>query len=128
MRLVQNLENLVKEAMGVNFEEFLRLVDTVVELQANEHGHVGSAQITGRLVSLMPKGEAVVIGDIHGDLESLFHILKATDFIEKVQIGECSHLIFLGDYGDRGIHSPEVYYVVFKSFIHQVWRKLKYCL
>lgn len=112
--LVQNLESLVKEAMGVNFEEFIRLVDTVVELQANEHGHVGSSQITGRLVNLMPEGEAVAIGDIHGDLESLFHILKATDFIEKVKIGEHSHLIFLGDYGDRGIHSPEVYYVVLK--------------
>ncbi len=114
MSLVENLENLVKEAMVVNLDEFLGLVNTVVELQANEHGRVGSLQITGRLVNLMPKGEAVVVGDIHGDLESLFHILKAIDFIEKVKENEQCLLVFLGDYGDRGVHSPEVYYVVLR--------------
>jgi len=114
MSLVENLENLVKEAMVVNLDEFLGLVNTVAELQANEHGRVGSLQITGRLVNLMPKGEAVVVGDIHGDLESLFHILKAIDFIEKVKENEQCLLVFLGDYGDRGVHSPEVYYVVLR--------------
>lgn len=114
MSLIENLENLVKEAMRVNVDEFLRLVNAAVELQANEQGHVGSLQVTGRLVNLKPKGEAVIVGDIHGDLESLFHILEATDFIEKVKEGEQCLLVFLGDYGDRGIHSPEVYYVVLK--------------
>jgi protein phosphatase len=114
MSLIENPENLVKEAMGVSTDEFLELVDAVVELQANEHGHVGNLQIIGRLVDLKPKGEAVIVGDVHGDLESLFHILKATDFIERVKEGEQCLLVFLGDYGDRGIHSPEVYYVVLK--------------
>ena len=114
MRFIENLGSLVKEAMEVNIDDFLGLVNVVVELQTNEHGHVGSLQITGRLVNLMPKGEAVIVGDIHGDLEGLFHILKATDFIERVKEGEHCILVFLGDYGDRGIHSPEVYYVVLK--------------
>ena len=114
MRFIENLQNLVKEAMGVNIDEFQDLVNTVVELQTKEHGSVGSLQITGRLVNLMPKGEAVIVGDIHGDLEGLFHILKATDFIKRVKKGEYCLLVFLGDYGDRGIHSPEVYYVVLK--------------
>ncbi|MFQ6074493.1 MAG: metallophosphoesterase, partial [Candidatus Bathyarchaeia archaeon] len=114
MSLIENLEGLVEEAIGVNINEFLRLVNAVVELQANEHGHIGSLQITGRLVNLIPKGEAVVVGDIHGDLESLFSILKATNFIEKIEKDEQCLLVFLGDYGDRGIHSSEVYYVVLR--------------
>ncbi|MDH5783063.1 MAG: metallophosphoesterase [Candidatus Bathyarchaeota archaeon] len=114
MRFIENLEGLVKEAMEVNIDEFLGLVNAVVELQTNEHGHVGSLQITGRLVNLMPKGEAVIVGDVHGDLEGLLYILKASDFIERVKEGEHCLLVFLGDYGDRGINSPEVYYVVLK--------------
>jgi len=114
MSLIENLEDLIKDVTAVSLDEFLELVNSVVELQANEHGRVGSFQITGRLVSLMPKGEAVIVGDIHGSLESLFHILKATDFIKRVRDGERCILVFLGDYGDRGIHSPEVYYVVLR--------------
>jgi len=114
MSFIENLESLVREAIEVNIDKFIELVDNVVKLQANEQGQVGSLQITGRLVSLTPRGEAVIVGDIHGDLESLFHILKATDFIERAKNGENCLLTFLGDYGDRGIHSPEVYYVVLK--------------
>ncbi len=114
MSVVENLEDLVKEARRVNLDEFLRLVNAVVELQANEQGQVGSLQINGRLVNLKPRGKAVVVGDLHGDLESLFYILKATNFIERAKGGEQCLLIFLGDYGDRGINSPEVYYVVLR--------------
>ncbi|MGD8507167.1 MAG: metallophosphoesterase family protein [Candidatus Bathyarchaeota archaeon] len=114
MSPVENLESLVKETTAVNINEFLRLANVVVELQANEQGHVGSLQITGKLVNLMPKSEAIVVGDLHGDLESLHHILKATGFIERIKEGKQCLLVFLGDYGDRGIHSPEVYYVVLR--------------
>jgi len=114
MNLVENPESLVGEATEVDINEFLNLVNAVVNLQAEESGQVGSLQIIGRLVQLKPEGEATVIGDLHGDLESLFRILKATSFIERVKKGENCLLIFLGDYGDRGIHSPEVYYIVLK--------------
>jgi protein phosphatase len=65
----------------------------------------------GKLVEAPPENEAIIIGDIHGDLESLAQILKSSRFIEKFNRGERPLLIFLGDYGDRGIYSPEVYYV-----------------
>jgi len=71
-------------------------------------------QITGRLVEVPPVGEAIIVGDIHGDLESLTHILENSKFTEKAKGGEDILLIFLGDYGDRGSYSPEVYYVVLK--------------
>ncbi len=114
MNHIEDLNSIVKEAMAIDLDEFLNLVDAVVELQANEHGHVGSMQIRGRLVNLKPEGELIVVGDIHGDLESLSQILKDTDFIDKAKQSEHSVLVFLGDYGDRGIHSPEVYYIVLK--------------
>lgn len=114
MSLIENLETLIKEAMDVHIDEFLELADAVVKLQAKEQGRVGNLRITGRLVNLTPKGEAVIVGDVHGNLESLFHILKATDFLGKVEKGEDCLLVFLGDYGDRGIHSSEVYYVVLR--------------
>jgi protein phosphatase len=114
MKLLADPVNLVREAAKAKVDDFLHLVSSVAELQAKEQGQVGSLQVIGRLVNLKSKGEAIVVGDLHGDLESLFKILKATKFIEKTRRGEECHLIFLGDYGDRGIYSPEVYYVVLK--------------
>ena len=107
-------EKLIKKAIRADIDEFLKLITITTELQAKENGKVGSLQITGRLVSLMPEGEAVIVGDIHGDLESLFQILKETDFVEKVKKDKDCLLIFLGDYGDRGVQSAEVYYVVLR--------------
>jgi len=97
-----------------NSDELLQVTEDAIQLLSREAGQVGSLQITGRLVSAPPKGEMTVVGDIHGDLESLAHVLKNSGFIEKARMGGDSLLVFLGDYGDRGLYSPEVYYVVLK--------------
>jgi protein phosphatase len=68
----------------------------------------------GRLVNVQPMHEMIIVGDIHGDLESLGYILKNSGFMKKTSEGEEIFLVFLGDYGDRGFYSPEVYYVVLK--------------
>jgi len=106
--------NLIDMAMKTNANEFLRLTETSTQLLAKENRRVGSLQITGRLVEVPPIGEAILVGDIHGDLESLTHILENSNFMGKAKGGEDVLLIFLGDYGDRGSYSPEVYYVVLK--------------
>jgi protein phosphatase len=72
------------------------------------------SQFEGRLVHLAPLGKAIIVGDLHGDIESLAYIIESSGFLEKVKKGENLNLIFLGDYGDRGLASPEVYYVVLK--------------
>ena len=100
--------------MESNIEEFLQLTTKISQLLAKENGRVGSLRITGRLVEAPPVGEAIVVGDLHGDLKSLLYILEASNFLFKAQSREDVLLIFLGDYGDRGSHSPEVYYVVLK--------------
>ena len=110
----KDLRQLIDHASKMSFHEFAQLVDNVVELLNKENGLVGNLKIAGRLIEAPPEGEATVVGDLHGDLESLTQILKSSNFLDKVQGGKQSLLVFLGDYGDRGVYSPEVYYVVLK--------------
>jgi len=95
-------------------DELLQVIEDAVQLLTIEAGKVGSLEIAGKLVRVPPRGEIIVVGDIHGDLESLAHILKNSDFVGKARRGKDSLLVFLGDYGDRGLYSPEIYYVVLK--------------
>jgi hypothetical protein len=105
---------LAKLATESNVEEFLRLVRKVSRQLLTENGMVGNLKITGRLIEVPPVGEAIIVGDLHGDLKSLVHILDDSKFLSKARTGGNLLLVFLGDYGDRGTHSPEVYYVVLK--------------
>ncbi len=70
--------------------------------------------MVGRLAQIEPSGKAIVLSDLHGDLESLLHIMKDSQFTEDATKREETILIFLGDYGDRGKYSVEVYYTVLK--------------
>jgi len=65
-------------------------------------------------VELKPRGEALIIGDLHGNLESLIEILKQSNFLQRMRQNSDALLIFLGDYGDRGEYSIEIYYTVLK--------------
>ncbi len=108
---METLAGLFNEASNVDSKDFMKRVNQVGQILSSEVSN-DKMRITGRLVRLAPEGEAVVIGDLHGDLDSLYEILKETDFIEKCRSGAQVRLVFLGDYGDRGPYSPEVYYVV----------------
>ena len=103
---------LAEKAKKATAEEFIDLTNHVTELLANENGTFGKLHITGKLVEAPPSGEAIIVGDLHGDIESLIHILEESRVLEKLRKRQDVLLIFLGDYGDRGIHSPEVYYVI----------------
>lgn len=109
-----NLSQMVKEAVEVECEEFTRLVDEAISLLAKEKGQIGNLNVIGRLVEIKPLGEAVVASDLHGDLESLTHILRKTSFLQKAEQSNKNFLILLGDYGDRGSQSAEVYHLVLK--------------
>jgi len=95
-------------------EEFIELVRKAEVQLSNENGSCGKLEIMGRLVNVLPVGEAIIIGDLHGDLDSLVYVLNETRFLTKARKKEVVTLFFLGDYGDRGSKSPEVYYVVLK--------------
>ena len=109
-----NVSQIAKEALEVRGEEFTQLVEETTQLLAEEDGFIGNLNVIGRLVKIKPLGEAIMVGDLHGDLESLIYILKETNFLQKVNQDKRTFLIFLGDYGDRGSYSVEVYHVVLK--------------
>ena len=95
-------------------DTFLDLLKTTRKALRNENGAVGNLEVVGRHVKLKPEGQAVIVSDIHGDLESLVEILKQSDIIERMKQEVTTHLFFLGDYGDRGGFSAEVYYTILK--------------
>ena len=103
---------LAKLAIKSNTEEFLDLIKHVTRQLSTEDKSVGALKITGRLIEVPPVGEAIVVGDLHGDLKSLVHILEESKFLRKLKNNRDILLMFLGDYGDRGVHSPQVYYAV----------------
>lgn len=106
------LGRIVKEAFDATATAFVGLVDNVAQLLANEVAKVGSFQIVGRLAVHEPVGRGLIVGDLHGDIESLAEILKGSSYLEEMRRHSDAVIIFLGDYGDRGANSAEVYYVV----------------
>ena len=109
-----NLSSVAKESKSVQSDGLVETVENVISLLRGESGKIGNHTVSERLVKLEPAGEALVIGDLHGDLESLISILKNSAFMQKMNRCKDATLIFLGDYGDRGAHSAEVYYTVLR--------------
>jgi diadenosine tetraphosphatase ApaH/serine/threonine PP2A family protein phosphatase len=109
-----NFSQIVKEALEVRHDRFVQLVEDATRLICSENGKVGNLNILGRLVQLEAQGEALIVSDLHGDLESLIQIMNESNFLEKMNQNSRAVLIFLGDYGDRGEYSKEVYYAVLK--------------
>jgi len=109
-----NFSQIVKESLEAGCDEFSRLVDNATRVLSLENGKIGNLTIVGRLVKLKPEGEALVLSDLHGDLESLIQIVKESNFLDKMSQDSHAILIFLGDYGDRGEYSKEVYYSVLR--------------
>jgi len=107
-----NLNDLFNRSLTVSSQEFLELISHVDQILSKEERGEGKLKIVGRLVHIPPFGEAIVIGDIHGDLSSLKRMLSESKVLSKLSDKNDFYLIFLGDYGDRGAYSPEVYYVV----------------
>lgn len=105
---------IVKNALEASCEEFCQIVEEATRLLREENGRIGSLHVTGRFIRAKPVGGALIVGDLHGDLESLIDILRNSDFPKRMSRSDDTFLIFLGDYGDRGAYSVEVYYTVLK--------------
>ncbi len=105
---------IAKESLTVQSDDLVKIVERTIDLLRRESGILGNLTVSERLVKLEPLGEALVIGDLHGDLESLIGVLESSAFTQKMRRRKDATLIFLGDYGDRGAYSAEVYYTVLK--------------
>ena len=53
---------------------------------------------------LRVNGNVTVIGDVHGQFFDLYGIIKKAHKPESLN----NHLLFLGDYVDRGAYGPEI--------------------
>jgi hypothetical protein len=107
-----NLSSIIRGSSAVQGDGFIKIVEKAADVLRGESGRIGNQQVEDRLVRLDAVGEAVVVGDLHGDLQSLTTILKRSAFVENMAERKDAVLVFLGDYGDRGARSAEVYYVV----------------
>lgn len=59
--------------------------------------------VDGKIAYLPQKGDAIFIGDTHGDSQATEAIVKQVKFIENMERGHKERvLVFLGDYADRG--------------------------
>jgi len=108
-----SLSELVKKSESIDGREMLSLMRKAESLLGHERssGEQGDTRINGGLVHVPPLGKLIVVGDIHGDVQSLTKILSESRIIERIGEGQ-RRILFLGDYGDRGDKSPEVYYIV----------------
>jgi hypothetical protein len=65
-----------------------------------------------------PKSRVYIQGDIHGSVHSLLRNLeraRAGGYLnEDFKLAENVYMVFLGDYGDRGRYSAEVFYTLFR--------------
>jgi len=77
-------------------EELLRGTRIIRNLQPSK------LDVEGKLVKLPRKGRVIIVGDLHGDLNSLETVLEDCQFVKRVETGEKLFLVFLGDYIDRG--------------------------
>lgn len=109
-----NLAEMTRKALEADSAEYISSIEKSTKFLASEVEQIGNLSIEGRLVKVKASGEVIVISDLHGNLESLVYMLKASRFAEKATQDKEILLIFLGDYGDRGPYSPEVYYLVLK--------------
>ena len=107
-----DFSEVLQESGDVKAEDFMKLIEKATQALRRKVENTENFAVSGKLVNLKPEGEALVIGDLHGDLASFNAILEKSAFLEKMEANKQATMVFLGDYGDRGAKSPELYFAV----------------
>jgi diadenosine tetraphosphatase ApaH/serine/threonine PP2A family protein phosphatase len=96
-----------------NAADFVKIIDAATDSMDRQRGYsnIPGGSITAGFAELKIPQNVVIIGDIHGDIKSLFHILKNIDF-ERFLANSKNKVIFMGDYVDRGSQSIAVLYTI----------------
>jgi len=106
------IEGIVDTANRVDCARAIETAAVVRQIVKEEKGRKSGLRMIGNLQYIPKGGNAIIIGDLHGDESSLVKILKETSFVEKVKKGEKLTLVFLGDYIDRGPNPLETLNIV----------------
>jgi protein phosphatase len=96
---------LINNVQGILVQEKIdgqgKLRDTIEEIAKSENGQ--ESFVDGSIAYLPANGEAIFVGDTHGDPESTLSIVEQSQFIEKVsRKRKKSLLIVMGDDSGRG--------------------------
>ncbi len=102
--MVRVEEEWLSRAFEASADELIDLIEASTDVLKREQELREGCGV----VRLAPRGCVAVVGDLHGDVESLIHILHDAETVNSDRI------VFLGDYGDRGTRSAEVYYLILK--------------
>jgi diadenosine tetraphosphatase ApaH/serine/threonine PP2A family protein phosphatase len=96
-----------------NADDFIKIIDAAANIMYKErqYSNIVGGSITYGFAELKIPQNVVIIGDIHGDLNSLFDILKDIEY-EKFLADAKNKMIFMGDYVDRGSQSIGVLYTI----------------
>lgn len=88
------------------------MMETIEILEKErKSGKIQNGIVRGYCTWLQIPENLVIVGDIHGDLESLYKILDEINF-EIFLANKNNKMIFLGDYIDRGSNSIAVLYTI----------------
>lgn len=99
--LVQLIDSVEKILDGEKEKGKGKLKDKISEIRDSEFGK--EKFVDGSIVYLPKDGEAIFIGDTHGDPDAAVSVIEQEKFIEAMERGEKNkYLVFLGDYVDRG--------------------------
>ena len=98
---------------GVDERDLTQSLDTVIEILQRERksGGITGGMIKGSFVELYVPRKLAIVGDIHGDITTLWHILQEIN-VEVFLGNSHNKLIFLGDYVDRGPNSIAVLFAI----------------
>jgi protein phosphatase len=96
-----------------NADDFIKIIDVATDIMGKEKQYckIQGGSIVSGFAQLKIPQNVVIIGDIHGDLKSLFGILKNIDY-KRFLADPRNKMIFMGDYVDRGTQSIEVLYTI----------------
>ncbi|MGI0018560.1 MAG: metallophosphoesterase family protein [Nitrosotalea sp.] len=105
--------SLLQPPTKIDSYEFASAIIATTEIIEKERksGKMQNGTIKGNYTWLQIPENLVIIGDIHGDLESFYKILDKIDF-EIFLANKNNKIIFLGDYIDRGSNSIAVLYTI----------------
>jgi|GEM_PF-641113 len=91
MEVGRQIENEKKKGFGK-----LKNINKIPEIKEKE-------TFTDQNIVYLPNhGEAIFVGDTHGEVQTTERIIKGSRFAERAAKGEDVYMVFLGDYVDRG--------------------------
>jgi len=103
-----SLKEIVETANKSDYARATETATLVREMLKEEKGRDAGLRMRGNLQYIPKGGNAIVVGDLHGDESSLVKILRETNFVDRVKKGERLTIVFLGDYIENGPDSIEV--------------------